>query len=372
MWSTTQQSIPSPEGVPEPVLDDRSLPPTRGGAPVNLPEIGDRVGRYVLEHRVGEGGMGVVWRAWDPEVGRRVAIKLVRTGGSADPKLYARLRREARALARVHHPGVVSLFDMGRTQAGSFLALEFVSGTHLRRWLAHGIRTPSQIVGVIAQAARALAAVHRAGVVHRDVKPTNILVADDGRVVIVDFGLALGVGDSEGSRSSGECDDPLLCARLTKTNMVVGTTSYMSPEQLLGRDVDERSDLFALAVTATEALAGRRPWSASTPYELAVAYESRAVPDLAGLERCSRAVRTALARALALDPAARFADGDAFAAALFGGPPPPPLRRHLVAVLAVGSLLASGVAWAAADGVARELSEGIGTHTVAIPDAAVP
>ncbi len=356
MWSSTQTSLVPTAGVPTPVPDDRSLPPTRGG--VHPPEAGDRIGRYVLEHRVGEGGMGVVWRAWDPEIGRHVAVKLVRTGGKADPKLWARLRREAHALARVRHPGVVCLFDMGQTELGSFLALEFVSGAHLRRWLGSGARTPAQIVSVVAQAAQALAAVHRAAVIHRDVKPTNILVADDGRAVLVDFGLALGVGERDAGLHSAECDDPLLCARLTKANMIVGTTSYMSPEQLLGRDVDGRSDLFGLAVTATEARAGRRPWLAGSAYDLAVAYESGTRPDLQGLACCPPHVRGALARALALDPAARFADGDAFAAALRGGGGPPALRRHLLTALAIGSLLASGAAWAAADNMADSLAKG--------------
>ncbi|MBK8237109.1 MAG: protein kinase [Deltaproteobacteria bacterium] len=228
-------------GIPLPVERDRSLPLPSSPPPAppafDEPEVGSRVGRYVLEQRIGEGGMGVVWRAYDVEIGRRVALKFVRTTPTGvDAKLWSRLRREAQALAKIRHDGVVSLFDMGHDGHGAYLALEYVPGMHLRRWLRQGTRSPRQILRVIAQAARGLAAVHRAGLVHRDVKPTNLLVARDGRVVWVDFGLALGVADLSRSRTDS-IDDAPLRTRLTRANMIVGTTHYMSPEQLLGRDL---------------------------------------------------------------------------------------------------------------------------------------
>ncbi len=208
-------------GIPLPVERDRSLPLPSSPPPAppafDEPEVGSRVGRYVLEQRIGEGGMGVVWRAYDVEIGRRVALKFVRTTPTGvDAKLWSRLRREAQALAKIRHDGVVSLFDMGHDGHGAYLALEYVPGMHLRRWLRQGTRSPRQILRVIAQAARGLAAVHRAGLVHRDVKPTNLLVARDGRVVWVDFGLALGVADLSRSRTDS-IDD-------AQTPAVVSTT----------------------------------------------------------------------------------------------------------------------------------------------------
>ncbi|MBK6917762.1 MAG: serine/threonine protein kinase [Deltaproteobacteria bacterium] len=310
-------------GIPLPVERDRSLPLPSSPPPAppafDEPEVGSRVGRYVLEQRIGEGGMGVVWRAYDVEIGRRVALKFVRTTPTGvDAKLWSRLRREAQALAKIRHDGVVSLFDMGHDGHGAYLALEYVPGMHLRRWLRQGTRSPRQILRVIAQAARGLAAVHRAGLVHRDVKPTNLLVARDGRVVWVDFGLALGVADLSRSRTDS-IDDAPLRTRLTRANMIVGIIYYMSPEQLLGRDLDGRCDQFALCVTAFEALFGARPFPQESAYDLAIAYDAGTCAVLPSRPRLPRGAARALLRGLSLDPAQRFGSMDALADAIDPG-----------------------------------------------------
>lgn len=369
MWSSSTQTRidlgGDAAGVPSPIEEDRSLPLPQRSASVRVaarePEVGDRVGRYVLEQRIGEGGMGVVWRAHDPEVGRRVALKFVRThGGSVDAKLWSRLRREAQALARVHHPGVVGLYDMGQDSHGAWLALEHVHGLHLRRWLHRRLRTPIQIAEVIARTADALGAVHRAGLLHRDLKPTNILVgdgpglyADDptsldlvGRVVLVDFGLALGFADADTARGQTSEEDITLRTRLTRSNMIVGTTSYMSPEQLLGRELDARADIFSLCVTAYEAIYDQRPFAGKTPYELAMAFESKQPAIFPAREGVPRHVERALRMGLALDASQRFATADELAAAL--RPPKRPHPRALVPWLvsaALGGLISAGGTW---------------------------
>jgi serine/threonine protein kinase len=330
--STTQTRPHAALGVPQPIVDDRSmplgasrpkdLPPpapppttrTSGSRRLSMNEheltVGDRVGRYVIDGRLGEGGMGVVWRALDPEVGRRVALKFVRAStGGVDARLWSRLRREAQALARVRHPNVVGLYDVGNTKHGSYLAMEHLDGMHLRRWLERGTRTWQEKVDVLCQAALGLLAVHRAGLVHRDVKPTNLLVCRDGRVVLLDFGLALGVteGDTGKNNEIALGEDVTLRTRMTRQNMVVGTTSYMSPEQLLGRELDARSDQFAFCVTLYEALFGRRPFPGKTPYELALAFESGERPKIADRRDVPRHVCGAVMKGLRIDPADRFA-----------------------------------------------------------------
>ncbi len=372
------------EGVPQLIAEDRSLPLPRDTGPMRVaarePAIGDRVGRYVLEQRIGEGGMGVVWRAHDPEVGRRVALKFVRTqGGSVDAKLWSRLRREAQALARVHDPGVVGLYDMGQDAHGAWLALEHVHGLHLRRWLHRRVRSPAQIIEVVARAAEALAAVHRAGLLHRDVKPTNLLVVDGpsgpdergvaseiGRVVLVDFGLALGYVDADTARRTASEEEITLRTRLTRSNMIVGTTNYMSPEQLLGRELDARSDLFSLCVTAYEALYETRPFPGKTPYELALAFDSRRPASIPSKHGVPRHVERALRVGLSLDPLDRFQSAEELAAALRQGSG----RRAKTWVpwlvsAAIGGLLTAGGAWIAAldlgepGGTARETHEAV-------------
>ena len=190
--------------------------------------VRDTIGRYSVIQRIGEGGMGVVYEAHDPELDRRVAIKVMRTAH------HERLVEEARAMAQLAHPNVVSVFEIGRTERGRlFLVMELVAGSTLRDWLAPS-RSWRDIVATFVEAGRGLAAAHAAGLVHRDFKPSNVLVSDDGRVRVSDFGLV---------RSATTFD-----------RTAVGTPPYMSPEQLAGEDVDARSDQFSFCVALARAL----------------------------------------------------------------------------------------------------------------------
>ena len=252
-----------------------------------------QVGRYHLEEQLGAGGMGVVWAAWDPKLERRVAIKLLRPEvGEHGP---ARLIREARALAQLQHPNVVAVHDVGEHDGEVFLATELVDGEPLDRWQrAH---STGEILDAYIQAARGLAAAHAMGLVHRDVKPSNILVARDGRVRVGDFGLArLGPGEAASPRGELGVADVL-----TREGDVVGTPAYMAPEQRAGKPVDGRADQYALCVALAEALGGKRP-DPDAPADTLGAID----PQLA----------RSLARGLRRDPLARFPDMNALAEAL--------------------------------------------------------
>ncbi|HEU0035012.1 MAG TPA: protein kinase [Kofleriaceae bacterium] len=195
---------------------------------------GDPLGRYVVLARLGEGGMGVVYAAYDPELDRKVALKLLRRTGDAAQQ---RLRDEARAIAQLAHPNVVAVHDVGEAAGEVFVAMEHVDGTTLRDWLRTP-RKPDEILDVFVQVGRGLAAAHAVGLVHRDVKPSNIVVGSDGRARVLDFGLARLHAGEDG---------------------VVGTPAYMAPEQERGERVDARADQFAFCVALWEALGDRRP-----------------------------------------------------------------------------------------------------------------
>jgi hypothetical protein len=284
---------------------------------------GERVGRYVVLAPVAAGAMGVVYAAYDPDLDRKVALKLLRPDGPDDAReaLRGRLLAEARALARLSHPHVVAVHDVGAVGDELFLAMELVAGTTLRAWLAAGARSWREIVPALAAAGGGLAAAHEAGVVHRDFKPDNVLVGDDGRVRVADFGLAR---DHELSEASAATRAPLRPGRATRTGALAGTPAYMAPEQLAGGGATRASDPYAFARTLAEAL-GERDGS------------SRGVP--AG-------VRAVVARGLAEEPAARFpsmrAMLDALAAAERRS-----RRRPMLALAIAGVIGAMGLGGAA-------------------------
>ena len=225
---------------------------------------GSLFNRYRIEEAIGEGGMGRVYRAFDTRLGRMVSLKVLRASDNAEHD--ARLQREARAAAALNHPNAVSIFDVGESVLGDervrFIAMELIDGRDLRS-LSLDPNVPSiQRIRWLADVARALAAAHRAGLVHRDVKPENAMVRSDGVVKVLDFGLArrLTPGDEgePAAASPRAATQPL--ATVTERGIVVGTPVYMSPEQLRGDAVDGRADQFAWAVMAYELLAGRLPW----------------------------------------------------------------------------------------------------------------
>ena len=270
-------------------------------APTGVPSTIDR---YRIESRLGAGAMGVVYRGYDPELARAVAIKVLRSGGSPD-----RMKREAQALAQLQHPNVVAVHDVGEHEGSTFVTMALVDSDNLRAWLQHE-RTTDEVVDAIAQAARGLEVAHAAGIVHRDVKPDNIFVAKNGAVLVGDFGLARTAGEA---REVGDVN-LLSSDELTQTGALVGTPAYMAPEQVHG-EVSAASDQFALCVTAWEALFGARPFTGKSLAELVESIE-KGPPALPRTRSVPSHVRGAIRRGLAADPKARHPSMAAFARAL--------------------------------------------------------
>ncbi len=224
-------------------------------------ERGASLGRYLVLDRLGQGGMGVVYAAYDPELDRRLAVKLLRpdAGAAQAETRRTRLQREAQAMARLSHPNVITVHDVGTAGDQVFVAMELVDGVTLKRWLAGERRSWREVLALFIQAGRGLAAAHEAGLVHRDFKPDNVLVGKDGIARVTDFGLARPAGQEE----TGDTPSPspgALGLNLTETGAILGTPAYMAPEQHRGRPVDARSDQFAFCVALYEALYDEHPF----------------------------------------------------------------------------------------------------------------
>jgi eukaryotic-like serine/threonine-protein kinase len=227
-------------------------------------------GRYRLTDRIAAGGMGEVWRGQDDLLNRAVAVKLLPTGRAGDEAFLARFRAEARYAASLSHPGIARVYDYGESAefGGAYLVMELVNGEPLSAILARAGRlSPDATLDIVSQAARALDAAHQAGIVHRDIKPGNLLVAAGGTTKITDFGIATAVAAAQASH-------------LTETGMVMGTAMYVSPEQATGAQVTEASDIYSLGVVAYECLAGHPPFTASEPLAIAFAHKHEPVPAL--------------------------------------------------------------------------------------------
>jgi serine/threonine-protein kinase len=262
-------------------------------------------GRYVILDCIGEGGMGVVYLARDPYLGRKVALKLVRPDpGGASTSGRARLLREAQATASLSHSNVITVYDVGTIGDDVFLAMELIEGGTLREWLRNP-RSWREVAGKMCHAGEGLAAAHAAGLVHRDFKPDNVLVGTDGRVRVTDFGLARAVAESGSGAELAETRPLELATSMTSTGALVGTPAYMAPEQISGTVADARSDLFSFCVTFYEGLYGERPFRGSTLIELRDAIlRGRTTParSSAGVPKW---LRLAILRGLSADPDAR-------------------------------------------------------------------
>ncbi|HRI08968.1 MAG TPA: serine/threonine-protein kinase, partial [Nannocystaceae bacterium] len=270
------------------------------------------IGRFLLQRMIGAGGMGIVYAATDPQLGRTVALKLIQPT-SAGERATERLLREAQAMARLQHPNVVAVHEAGVHGGQVYLAMEYVDGGTLAAWLRAQPRPWQEILGVLTQAGEGLAAAHEAGLVHRDFKPQNVLMSG-ARARISDFGLARSAAVAEElERTAGDAalrlDQPL-----TRTDALLGTPAYMAPEQLRGATATPASDQFSFAVVVYEALAGHRPFRGDTIGALLAAIERG---ELHPIQRDIPAgVLTVLRRALAVDPARRWPDMPTLLAAL--------------------------------------------------------
>ncbi|MCA9606507.1 MAG: serine/threonine protein kinase [Myxococcales bacterium] len=273
--------------------------------------------RYRIAGPLGAGGMGVVYRARDEKLGRQVAIKTLSKELVDSDKARARLKREARAAAALEHSGIAQVYDVGDTEdGGSYLVMELVRGRALREHMREGSLDRAARLKVIREVADALDHAHRAGVIHRDIKPENIMVRDDGRACLLDFGLAKDLGVATADTVAG--DQPTAeVEHLTKEGALIGTLSYLAPEQARGRDVGPRSDQFALATTAYEALAGQLPWDGPNAAAVLAQILVDDAPPPSSLESSlPLAADRVFARALAKNPDDRYENASAFAAAL--------------------------------------------------------
>ncbi|MCI4063504.1 protein kinase [Micromonospora sp. R77] len=252
--------------------------------------------RYRLDERIASGGMGDVWRGTDQVLGRTVAVKSLLPALLDEPGFAERFRGEARTMATINHPGVVDVYDFGSDQHIAFLVMEYVEGDALSSTLSRvGRLTPARTMALLAQAADALHAAHEKGIVHRDVKPGNLLVRPNGTLVLTDFGIA---------RSE-------LVGQLTAAGSVLGTASYISPEQATGAVATPASDVYALGVVAYQCLAGRRPFEGDNPLEIAMKHVRDTPRPLPG--DIPPQVKAIVERALAKDPAARWPSAAALA-----------------------------------------------------------
>jgi serine/threonine-protein kinase len=259
-------------------------------------------GRYRLERRIASGGMAQVWEAADEVLRRKVAVKLLHPHLAADESFVTRFRQEAVAAARLTHPGIVSIYDTCSDDGVEAIVMELVPGRTLRDRLDDETPVdPWQAAGLAAQVAEALDAAHRAGLVHRDVKPANVLLAGDGRVKVTDFGIAKAVADAD----------------LTQPGLMVGTAKYLAPEQVRGEPVDPRTDIYSLGVVLYEMLCGRPPFAADTDAATALARLHRD-PLRPRQVRPSvpKALEEIVCRAMARQPDERFESGSALRAAL--------------------------------------------------------
>ncbi len=313
--------------------------------------VGDKVGRYLVLSTLGTGGMGVVFSAYDPQLDRKVALKLLRAGLQIPTKdAQKRLRREAQAIAQLSHPNVVAVYDVGTEDDDLYIAMEFVEGDTLTTWLKKYPRTWREIVDVFLQAGKGLVAAHGTGLLHRDFKPDNVLVGGDGRVRVTDFGLARSMMvDPESGRGPTPVLASTLSSSLTATGTVLGTPRYMPPEQLTGPDIDARADQFSFCVALYEALYGQHPLPGATSVSMHEKGD-KALPPPDGT-KIPASIARAVLRGLERDRVKRWPTMALLMSELV---PPPPVSVKRYVFAAVASIALAGVGTAAVVGSQRD------------------
>ncbi|HEY5924018.1 MAG TPA: serine/threonine-protein kinase [Kofleriaceae bacterium] len=280
--------------------------PASGGSGRSSIDLSDqlRIGRFIAIEKLGEGGMGLVVAAFDPQLDRKVAIKMLHDDISETHA--ARLEREAKAMAQLSHPNVLGVYETGLFRNRLYIAMEYVDGQTFGQWLRQRPRTQDEIFDVMMQAGRGLAAAHAVGLVHRDFKPDNILVGKDGRARVSDFGLVTGSGSDVKATVDGKRPDPRAPTSLTQTGAVMGTPMYMAPEQHDGRPADANADQFSFCVTLWQALCEELPYGADTYDDLVRNVTGGKLRPMPRGVRVPTKVRAILSRGLASDPGARF------------------------------------------------------------------
>jgi len=313
---------------------------------------GTLLGTYEITGLLGSGGMGEVYRGRDTRLDRPVALKVLPAALAADPRFRQRFDREARVISRLNHPQICTVYDIGDAQGVSFLVMELVEGETLRAWGSRPrARTISDIVAIVLQISRALAAAHAAGIVHRDIKPDNVLVRADGSVKVLDFGVAkLAPAASAADATTGFGD--------TEFGTLIGTTGYMSPEQARGVDVDGRSDIFSLGIVLYELLTGHAPFGGGSATDTLMAIVQRDPTPVTQLRPdASSGLARVVAMCLEKDPARRYASAGALAADLdaLTRSPSPTAPGPSIAVLPFANLSPDAQNEYFADGVTEEI-----------------
>ena len=288
---------------------------------------GARVGRLLVLRKLADGGIGSVALAYDPDLDRRVALKILRpeVWNLVGTEARERLQREAMVMARLAHPNIVTVYDVGTWCEQAYIAMEYVDGPTLLEWTEAAPRTWREVLEVCLAAGRGIAAAHASGIIHRDVKPPNVLLGQDGRVRVTDFGVAALIDEVRGAAGAEE--------------LISGTPGYMSPEQMEGRPTDERSDQFGFCVTVWEALSGQRPFKGDTLPGIWNAVRTRTIAEPAPV-KLPAPIRRVLLRGMSPDPAQRYGSMDELLAALAA---PARRRRRMIAVAGLAAALVAAL-----------------------------
>jgi WD40 repeat protein/predicted Ser/Thr protein kinase len=314
-------------------------------------EVAPVIGRFSILHEIGQGGMGVVYLGYDARLDRRAAVKLL---GSNGEQGRARLLREAQALARLSHPNVIPIYESGEHGDDAYIAMEYVAGHTLRDWMRAAPRSTAQILAVFVAAGRGLEAAHQQGLAHRDFKPDNVMVGDDGRTRVADFGLVRAFAEPSSERPRAELDAQIDAgiARianvdLTATGALLGTPAYMAPEQYLGEPSGPATDQFSFCVSLWEALYGTRPFAGKSVAELATNILAGKIATPSGDAKLPARIRKALEQGLAVEPGKRWPSMGALLTVLERELSMPQRRTFAVtASVVVAALLAVvGFAW---------------------------
>jgi serine/threonine-protein kinase len=282
-----------------------------------------QLAHFRLNGKLGRGGMGIVYRAYDEKLDREIALKVLPGNFAEDPPRQRRFMREARLAASIAHPNVATVHEIGEASGRIYIAMELVSGTTLRRHIEAGKVPVPEAVRITKEIARGVAKAHARGIAHRDLKPDNVMVGPDGAVKVLDFGLAKPTEVSPEPQAA----EP---ATLTQEGRIIGTPGYMSPEQATGRPLDVRTDVFSLGVVLYEMLAGKRPFVGETSMDIVIATSRDPAPPLTNVPAD---LAKLVDRCLRKDPEERYANADAVLAALDAvraTPDPTPARRLMM------------------------------------------